>query len=130
MIYLYEAMVGVVLGLVLYFFQYLLDRIRARFNKPLKYLVFLLVPFLVVFNELNNALISSYQIPRLELFAVLVIMGETSLMIYLLLDRFFRELSIGNKMNAKTLSTKEWIHSTANGMFAIVLIAGVLCLVV
>lgn len=120
MLYFYEAIIGVMLGVVLYFFEFLMNSIREKFNKPLKNLTFLLIPTFSIFNAENGGLISQYQITKIELYMVRALLVVMIVSTFFLLNKFVNDMSVENIAKTKNLSKNrrlllvaKWVNAIA-----------------
>lgn len=128
MLYLYEVIIGALLGVALYIFGFLADKARAKFGKPLKYLDFLLVPIMVSFNGMNQDLISRYQITMSIAFTSVLLLGVACILAYFLLNRFIINITGGFVTKTKNFSIRQWIHLVVKWGLIIVIYVGILVL--
>lgn len=128
MLYLYQGIIGLMLGVALYIFGYLADKVRSKLSKPLRYLDFLLVPIIVSFNVMNQDLISRYQITSTVAFKVILLYGVASILAYYLLNRFIQDITGGFVTKTENFSINQWIHLVVKWGLIIVVYVGILVL--
>lgn len=116
------------LGVALYIFGYLADKVRSKLSKPLRYLDFLLVPIIVSFNVMNQDLISRYQITSTVAFKVILLYGVASILAYYLLNRFIQDITGGFVTKTENFSINQWIHLVVKWGLIIVVYVGILVL--
>lgn len=120
MLYFYEAIIGVILGVVLYFFEFLMNSIREKLNKPLSYSEVFLTPIISIFSVEIKDLISQYQNTKIERFMVVSLLVVMIISTILLLNKFVCEISVENiaktknqLKNQRLLLIAKWVNAIA-----------------